>query len=537
MISQHSRARLIEHSWRRSQLSGLDPAGGVDALPRREFDADSLLLRCARPVLDRVFEEIGGSDYCVMLADSSACVVSTRWGSGLLAERFEALGPVDGAVFVEGNTGTNSVATAFELRQGIWVNGDEHFMEALRDFNCYGHPIIDPYTRKLVGVLDLTSTMAGSNPLLGPYIRQAAAEIAQRILGSRTDRDQAMLTALQHELGAARHRAAVALSGDLFLATTAAVELLETDDHAMLRELAADSVVGVEGALHTVRLSGNRIAQIRRRRIDDSGTTLLTIAHVRSALAETTAFAAETPASTVIITGEPGTGLTTAIHTAAAGKSVSVHDAPSLVGRSGRTLLLNAIASHQVVAVEHIDRLAAPHVAVLEHLIKQGGVSVVMTSTCTVDALPRHCQPLLSHCTERVHLMPLRQRTDTIPDLVRSILRGLGVGDELRFTPAAMEALCANQWDGNVRELFSVVSRAAAQRRAGDITRDDLPEAYRQRSTTHPLTAMEQAKRTAIVDALKRAGGDKKRAASYLGISRTTLYSALRAYDISVSKS
>jgi transcriptional regulator of acetoin/glycerol metabolism len=43
---------------------------------------------------------------------------------------------------------------------------------------------------------------------------------------------------------------------------------------------------------------------------------------------------------------------------------------------------------------------------------------------------------------------------------------------------------------------------------------------------------MEQAKRGAIIDALRRAGGDKKRAAAQLGISRTTLYAALRSYDI-----
>jgi transcriptional regulator of acetoin/glycerol metabolism len=51
---------------------------------------------------------------------------------------------------------------------------------------------------------------------------------------------------------------------------------------------------------------------------------------------------------------------------------------------------------------------------------------------------------------------------------------------------------------------------------------------------------MEQAKRTAIIGALSRAGGDKKRAAAQLGISRTTLYAALRTYDItttSVSRS
>ena len=132
-------------------------------------------------------------------------------------------------------------------------------------------------------------------------------------------------------------------------------------------------------------------------------------------------------------------------------------------------------------------------------------------------------------------LTPLRQQPDIIPELVDSILRNLGVQHAVRFTPAALEALAANQWEGNVRELHTVVTQAVRRRRAGDITRTDLPEAYQHRSTRHRLTPMEQAKRTAIVDALKRAGGDKKRAAAQLGISRTTLYAALRSYDITAS--
>jgi len=112
------------------------------------------------------------------------------------------------------------------------------------------------------------------------------------------------------------------------------------------------------------------------------------------------------------------------------------------------------------------------------------------------------------------------------------MLRNLGVQHTVRFTPAALQALAANEWDGNVRQLHTVVMQAVSRRRVGDITRADLPEAYRQRSPRHRLTPMEQAKRATIIDALKRAGGDKKRAAAQLGISRTTLYAALRTYDI-----
>ncbi|WP_308341523.1 helix-turn-helix domain-containing protein [Streptomyces sp. LBUM 1476] len=41
---------------------------------------------------------------------------------------------------------------------------------------------------------------------------------------------------------------------------------------------------------------------------------------------------------------------------------------------------------------------------------------------------------------------------------------------------------------------------------------------------------MEDAERTAILQALKRHGGNKARAASALGIGRATLYRKLRSY-------
>jgi transcriptional regulator with AAA-type ATPase domain len=185
-----------------------------------------------------------------------------------------------------------------------------------------------------------------------------------------------------------------------------------------------------------------------------------------------------------------------------------------------------------VVAVESIHLLSA-HAARSLGGILDGFVGTLILSTILPPKeLILPTRQLVSRCTERVDLTPLRQQPDIIPDLVGSMLRNLGVHHTVRFAPAALQALSANQWEGNVRQLHTVVMQAVSRRRVGDITRADLPEPYRQRSTRHRLTPMEQAKRAAIIDALRRAGGDKKRAAAQLGISRTTLYAALRTYDI-----
>jgi transcriptional regulator of acetoin/glycerol metabolism len=60
----------------------------------------------------------------------------------------------------------------------------------------------------------------------------------------------------------------------------------------------------------------------------------------------------------------------------------------------------------------------------------------------------------------------------------------------------------------------------------------DLPEVYRGRARCRLLTPMERAERDAIVEVLRATGGNKKDAARRLGISRTTLYNAIRAFGI-----
>jgi transcriptional regulator with PAS, ATPase and Fis domain len=62
-----------------------------------------------------------------------------------------------------------------------------------------------------------------------------------------------------------------------------------------------------------------------------------------------------------------------------------------------------------------------------------------------------------------LHLPPLRERKEDIPELVGLFIRkqnprmGLNITD---VTPRAMEVLVAHQWPGNIRELRNVIERA-----------------------------------------------------------------------------
>lgn len=100
------------------------------------------------------------------------------------------------------------------------------------------------------------------------------------------------------------------------------------------------------------------------------------------------------------------------------------------------------------------------------------------------------------------------------------------------LTPRALRALCAQPWEGNLAELSGLLDDLATRPLTGRIDLRDLPEHYRSSTRAAHLGGRERAERTAIIIALRAAGGNKLRAAHRLGISRTTLYRRMRALDI-----
>ncbi|EGY24629.1 response regulator [Desulfovibrio sp. A2] len=93
-----------------------------------------------------------------------------------------------------------------------------------------------------------------------------------------------------------------------------------------------------------------------------------------------------------------------------------------------------------------------------------------------------------------VHLPPLRNRKEDIPLLAQHVVRrlqgtlGLPVHG---LTPAAVAALCAYDWPGNVRQLANVIERAAIAAE-GPIDAPDVDRALGRAPGAHPEVAAAQ---------------------------------------------
>jgi len=123
-----------------------------------------------------------------------------------------------------------------------------------------------------------------------------------------------------------------------------------------------------------------------------------------------------------------------------------------------------------------------------------------------------------------VEVPPLRERRSDIPLLAGYFLKGLGYNREPDRSVLAL--LAAHDWPGNVRELENVLERALILASGGEIRPQhiQLPEPVLARPESGALEEME---RGMIEDAMRKAGGNKSKAAKLLGITRRMLYTKL----------
>jgi formate hydrogenlyase transcriptional activator len=139
-----------------------------------------------------------------------------------------------------------------------------------------------------------------------------------------------------------------------------------------------------------------------------------------------------------------------------------------------------------------------------------------------------------------IHVPPLRERRDDIPDLVRHFLHRFSrrMGKAVTGVSAAtLQLLTAYPWPGNVRELENIIERAMIVT-AGDTLQVEphwlQPTAAEQpRQETRPNLA--ELERRAILDALERCHGKiygADGAAAALGLKPTTLYGKMRKHRI-----
>jgi DNA-binding NtrC family response regulator len=133
---------------------------------------------------------------------------------------------------------------------------------------------------------------------------------------------------------------------------------------------------------------------------------------------------------------------------------------------------------------------------------------------------------------------PLRDRGDDIQLLATFFLRKFSSElklPKLGFHDSALEKMQRYRWPGNVRELISTIRRAVVMAEGRWIMASDLTFAEStsaDQGVPDLATARQALEEKLMREALRINGGNIKRAAKELGVSRVTLYRMMEKYRI-----
>jgi len=164
-----------------------------------------------------------------------------------------------------------------------------------------------------------------------------------------------------------------------------------------------------------------------------------------------------------------------------------------------------------------------------------------------------------------IHLPPLRDRREDIPELIRYFLQKHGpeLGNaKPSILPEAVEFLTTQTWPGNVRELENVVRKTlllaqsysinlhhvrselnksgglpfSPARPFGEYVDDLLAAARRDEASDVHARVLENAERELFTRAIQLAHGNQAKAARWLGISRITMKAKLVQFGLHPSQ-
>jgi DNA-binding NtrC family response regulator len=185
-----------------------------------------------------------------------------------------------------------------------------------------------------------------------------------------------------------------------------------------------------------------------------------------------------------------------------------------------------------------------------------GGTDTVKVDVRIIAATNQNLHALVDQGTFRQDLYyrlnvfplkvpPLRERIDDISLLVPHFIakcRQLTKKSVQEITAPALSLLMAHGWPGNVRELENTIQRMMVVCKGDRLDVGDIPREIRG-SEAHPVRttqalrglsreSTELIEKRAIAEALAKTGGNVTHAAKALGVSRATLQTKMKLYDL-----
>ena len=559
----HGPSEEILQSWRRSLEEGAD-AETLKLPYDTNLNLETRLVRAAEPILTQLHEDLAGSPVSVVLADSRGKILVRRSGEPGLLSRLDEAMLAPGFSYAERFAGTNGIGTALERRAVSKVTAAEHFNESLQEFACVGVPIRDPLTKRVLGVLDITTWSEQSHPAFTPLTLQAARSIEHELLdlagsGSRALLDEFVIARR------GREASVVAVGPHVLLGSADAVRQLGGVARDELWALVSAELGGRDEVVVPLQRGDEepvqvRIKAVRARRGDLVGGALhlLEQAEEPKLILPTAAPVPLTmPSGLSQIVRGPAALV---VDRAAARQPMAIVGERGIGKRSIVERVVNAVFPGRLLAVveaQQVDTadLAEEVAAGLDAgkpVLVQGAESLEVSAVASVLDVAHGAGGWLSLTFRQPYgapldspglrhleaagvpvavLPPLRSRTQDLERALPELASRLGGGRVHGLSPALVTRLLREPWPGNYHDVSAVLTEMIGLANGSELSLDDLPEGFGT-GLTRQLTPLEWMQRDAIVAALRACDWDKAQAAESLGMSRASIYRKIKSFAI-----
>jgi sigma-54 dependent transcriptional regulator, acetoin dehydrogenase operon transcriptional activator AcoR len=582
----------ISESWERCLAAGLDPRQPppvqvADSAALREVrERHDFIRRLALAEMHSLFHQIAGTNYLIAFAAPDGMLLETLADRTFLATARQS-GICPGGSWGELIRGTNALGTVAATAKPVTVHGAEHFFSQFGNLTCTAAPIFGP-DAQFAGVLDASSDCRSRQQHTRALVATAATHIENSLF--REYHRASIVLAFHSRAEYLRTPSAglIAISPDgTVLATNAQARFLlqglpvlpghrfeelfctpfpalidraRNQDRLSLKDVVGSAFVAAAENLASPRpVFFSSGARRPPRFVADDPAVAAAVHRVEQAAVR------RLP---ILICGPTGTGkegLARHAHTVSGcpGAFVPVncaalpqslieselfgHSEGAFTGarRHGAKGLVEE-ADHGTLFLDEIGDMAPDLQAVLLRLLDDwtirplgGGrvrqVDVLLVSATNADLEPRvtagrfRADLFYRLNTVEVYLPPLAERSD-FAELVTTLLGDCAPGATI--TPEALEFLQTLPWPGNIRELRNMLVRLTLGASVPEI---DLAAVTRATGSSAvpavTTTSLRASMRARIAATYRQEEHNVSRTARRLGVSRKTVYRALRNDD------
>jgi len=345
-----------------------------------------------------------------------------------------------------------------------------------------------------------------------------------------------------------------------------------------------DEIAGIVArALETTRLR-REVRQLRANEARPySLRAIVGESETMEALRQMVAKVAASPASTVLLTGESGTGkdlVAKTIHYSSARgarpfmnitcsalpeqlleSELFGHERGAFTDARGQKRGLLESADGGTVFLDEIGEMVPALQAKLLRFLEEksfkrvGGAADIRVDVRVIAATNRNLEEQVakggfrSDLYYRLDVLPirlpaLREHPGDVPALVSFFIDAFNSEFKKRITgiaPAGMTLLTNYGWPGNVRELRNVVERAMLLTEGTRLEGHDFAALKAGGAGTDPFDLpaggvdLEELERSLVAQALRRSGGNQTKAAALLGLNRDQIRYRIEKFGLSVT--